>query len=1169
MNAVRKSFIFLFALITLFAFLYLPLHGLTLSNPLDPTKNHNPNNATDKPSSFLSEVSHAQGGLFNPDFKKTLDLGLRTYAWGQDRFGGFTKIGELKDNSGNTRAVAVGYGSVWAFNNASDTWSQGPSYSCNAEEDGRIAAAFFQNSLFLARIGIGDCGENFNAMNFWVFKFVNNVLTQTYFSGKLRSQRTAGEVGIILCQRATAVAPAAPTDTCNFERSNGAAYGPSMTVAGGALYVGFFRPTDDPNNDTGNHGKVVKVTGFNGNVPVMQIMCTSQGQDDVPQRFPILCRQIDNLTGAGNGQLFAIREEPRDWTWDPHIHRIVSLSTDPNNFNYVDTAIAYDTVYVDIMDSFTASDGRLRMAVGIFTPATFWSGGGCRNPQTHQIIIEGFLPDGGRGYSAYGTKTGGAVPDGKCNGGTGYIYNGGGFVETEGGKILFGFTYCAGTSTGNTSSNAKPVTACSDGTTGNAIIELYNGAWTGVDMRGSEIGNANYSDVRVTSMFYSATLRKLFAGIRNYPSIFGAVPNVVSRPGIWVQTYQPPIVNACSNLYFDGNPALTQGSVSPAKPNVSVTNIGTSTSAGGLGYIDILYNNTLYARKSVNGSVLNPTTGQYTMTVNFNLEADLKPLQTINATSVLVKVIIPGQVSYAPEAACTRVLTITPYSNPQVNNPNGGLSVTCSLDQPLNPYRIAFTIQGLPTANLPGAQVNKMRVIITPANDTKSTARNYYSFNASGVNTVATPYAIADNTTPVAFIGGNISNQSFTYQGSVAVFSFILNLDPNGSLYSQYYQVPGFRFATFVGDNTGRNNLLNGFGEVGSSSGVTSPLNQCSSLYYKTSNGDVRSTEPRAVSGVSSPYNKILRVTTNQGVNGQSDKDSRLRVSDYSYQGQGINTGFCSTYSRFGSTLSSQYCSSTSSSLGIAQIPALVTNLNAAMSNTSIKALTINGAQVSPWAVNNAANQSLDINIQSLPVASQSQIVLVKIQALPAGVSKVRILDPLNLASPDNVIIWCVATNCNLEVSPVTTTSNITLNTSNQIGYTTGATLNTFLLNKSRLYINTVPSGQTSLFSDVTTNNFVNIYNGAFITNNYFYTNNSTKTNVVKGFVYAKSIVAKGNGLSTTNDNLSITFRDFYDTATGTPKPLMYVDFDPKYYFVYRNLFVRPAESVPRNLVGT
>jgi len=1136
MKTVRKSLEFIVCFFYIISFLYLP-------NPVNKTH--------DKET--LSQTAKAQAGLFRPQFKKTLDLGnVRTYPWGQDRFGGFEKFGEINDNSGTPRVIAVGYGSLWLFNSANDTWSQGPSYSCNTEEDGNIAVSFFQNRVLINRTGFTACEENYNAHLLYIYGFVNNSLVLTYSSPKPCSQLTDFDRGAYINDNGT----------CLVGRSKGPAYGPSSTVAGNVMYFGFFRPSSDENE--ASYSSIIKVTGFSDQTPIMTTLC----------RGNAICRSSSNLIGASNGQLFAFQLQLAN---NGHTVRnmLISLSTDPNDFNKVDTGVFYDVSrhnggYFTVADSGNYfSDGKLRFAVVLHEGALTWSDGDCRSPETVQQVILTAAPNGVRGIDIKHSNVGARVPTGKCNNGTGYIYNGGGFAEANG-SILYGFTSCYGDNgrRGNTWNDTSNVTACSDGTSGNGLLNFLDGSWQNVNMKGSEIENPNASDVRVISMYYSSTYRKLFAGIRNSHRAIGTMPNLVYRPGIWVHSFVPPIVNSCKNLLFNGN--STSGSVSPGSPNITIVNNGTSTNAAGQGFIDIVYGGTVYSRKYANGSVSNPENGTYSMSVSFNLENDLRALQNLGVAQAQVRVAIPGTGSYASESSCILNLGITSYSNPFVD----GIMASCTTGQLLNPYRITFTMRAL-SSNFPGAQVTTIIVVLMPSNVVTNTPFEVGSNSPHG-----TKYVYVNNIMPTISADYSIENKSLTFSGSspsAATFTFTVSFNPDSAYSEQYFLQNGFRYYAYVSDNTGRFSQLNGY-----TVGILSPLDQCSSLYYKTGNGDVRTLEPRSVPGTSS-FNRILRVTSGQGINNQVNSDTRIRTSDYLYQGSSnLNTATCPNFTRLSSVPA--FCQSVGTYLGTANgaspLGQITTNLLTAMSNPSVGKTTITGAGLPAWAIINWGNASLDIDISAIPVSDQ-QIYIVKIDNLPGGVNKVRTFDIAPRSG--NVVIWCTIANCTMEISPVAITSNITINGNNQISFSTpywSPYGNSYqhpymyihpynLLYKSRLFVNTGTSGRTLLYSDPSNSNRVNIYLGGIVANNYFYTNTSRKTNVIKGFVYTKGVIARGNGVLSSNDNRSLTFRDFYDTTSGQPKPLLYVDYDPKYFFVYRNIFVRDAESVQKNLVGT
>src|SRR5689334_16144566 len=108
MKTVRKMLVLFTSCIYIFFLLYSPIN---FSRLLETDKNQISLNKSEKES--LATPAKAQSNpnqLLDPQFKRTSSLALRTYPWGQDRYGGFTKIGEIKDNAGTSRVIAVGYG---------------------------------------------------------------------------------------------------------------------------------------------------------------------------------------------------------------------------------------------------------------------------------------------------------------------------------------------------------------------------------------------------------------------------------------------------------------------------------------------------------------------------------------------------------------------------------------------------------------------------------------------------------------------------------------------------------------------------------------------------------------------------------------------------------------------------------------------------------------------------------------------------------------------------------------------------------------------------------------------------------------------------------------------------------------------------------------------------
>lgn len=106
MKTAHKIYTCILVIVYLFSFLYIPVSDFD-------------NTETSEDTSLLAEKAKAQSNtFFDPNMKLTQSY--RNFA--PTQYSGFTKIGSIKDNSNNDRVIAVGFGSLWLFDNANNSW---------------------------------------------------------------------------------------------------------------------------------------------------------------------------------------------------------------------------------------------------------------------------------------------------------------------------------------------------------------------------------------------------------------------------------------------------------------------------------------------------------------------------------------------------------------------------------------------------------------------------------------------------------------------------------------------------------------------------------------------------------------------------------------------------------------------------------------------------------------------------------------------------------------------------------------------------------------------------------------------------------------------------------------------------------------------------------------
>lgn len=758
----------------------------------------------------------------------------------------------------------------------------------------------------------------------------------------------------------------------------------------------------------------------------------------------------------------------------------------------------YEIDSVRVVDSKIFSDGKTRFAV-------FGKTGS--NPQVERMHIGGFRVSLNTVWSLSDVSNtlmhNKEFQNGISNSNTrephAYILAGGSFEEAEG-KILFGYSLCAHN---NYFLVNKPPTysmtyTCNDGSYNGS--RLYRSTSTGWD-------DLFVTGARTDTLYYSSRLRMLFGANLNPRMVGGQYHNALGVPqGIWAHSFAQ-IANKCSSL------AITPNPLTPSSPNqtVTITHSGTAKNPSGTAEISIVFNSNKILSRSGNATVTNHSTGGYSFSRNFTLTEIQNSLGDQRPSSVYIKVRVPG--TFADSTDCVGTLGLLLFSNPVID------SVVARCNR--SPYNINFKVSAS-ASNAPLAKVSEIALVLMPSTVSSATANSFKFDVSKGDMKSIIPNSIyitsdTPSTSSPSNILGNNKNISFDYVRATnrreLEFNIFINtnsFDSNKMDLINTFLSNGFSYTAYVRDSSGRTNLnSSGAGTYGTIiRSFYDDVNCVSGLTMNTSNGDV---------GISNMYHNILR----GGSKSPTTVITTRPVSEYLHE-------------RF---RSNARCSNRIAALcqNMSSVPAVATS-NVFEGNTNATVIAYSG---------NSLNISADSFKQQLIGNGPFLVQLTN--------SSVQVIDDLSVQKH---IVFLCATGCStITVNPVGSATTVGYNTKSKFQYTTAFQTGMDNVNSSRLYIN--PRGNIILGDLISGRSRPPVYNGAFITSEYLQTSNSYRTNIIRGFVTAKGVIASGG----TGTNAGLNFRDFSN-------PVLHITNDPKYIFLYSDILTTPADTVPRRIVG-
>jgi hypothetical protein len=519
----------------------------------------------------------------------------------------------------------------------------------------------------------------------------------------------------------------------------------------------------------------------------------------------------------------------------------------------------------------------------------------------------------------------------------------------------------------------------------------------------------------------------------------------------------------------------------------------------------------------------------------------------------------------------TPIATPTPTAAPQPPTFTS-FTFTCT---PSNGMTTPYKLTAAAITNAKGtAKIAKNYVVIAP---TYSGTRTYTYTAGTGVvsgSYTNTSVNVASYTTVAPSNTYTVSSTSLPANLTSPTFSFNVDFQSNNAFFQTFSS--GYDIYMYIEDSNGRNNLGGGttLPKVVADYNFDSSTS-CGKVYYSTLGGNYRSNEPGAYSGqsgLSVTYgvqgNKVWQ-TKNSGNTSYGTYDSEVGsdgfpyTSNFTYEAPtSLSTSSTTANSNFNvlninstspvvrrETIMNSFALSLDESVNLGKIQ-----------KYSYKTFLGAGAVEAP------ATNKITLTLGSLAAAEGG---IIEVTDATNTFRTLEIIDT-DTSGPNNIIIWCKLVACKMTVNAIKTVSTVTLDTSTKKMSYDKTGLQTVTNAKSRIYLNylageasttpieasqsysggTIPATRTIklIQASSTANNY---YLGAFMTNGYLFSGQSTNTDIIKGFVIARGVVAN----ATNNGTGNMYFKNF-------PNPFLLIDFDAKYSVEFAgSLASNPADT--------
>jgi hypothetical protein len=500
----------------------------------------------------------------------------------------------------------------------------------------------------------------------------------------------------------------------------------------------------------------------------------------------------------------------------------------------------------------------------------------------------------------------------------------------------------------------------------------------------------------------------------------------------------------------------------------------------------------------------------------------------------------------------------------------------------ISPYKINVDLSISPKA---GSKVKDAYAVIAPASDLDAG----YTFNGALGGPVGNSVNVRAEQ-PSSTSKYTISNNDLNPNVSPNTFKFdieFLNNASGMSLFNSYNTK--YDLYMYIEETDGTKNTIDGKLPKMVSNFIFDPIETCTKVYFSTSGGDLRTVERGSYQNNASLGTSILYGNSGNkfwqpaGIDGtkyqafDNDAENKGYASTSSYTFE----SYSSVSPRSTVNRTNGFDINTDTSADAIKrdkniLKSLITTIGSSVSTKKLNYLEINAdpsktsMPVSNFTRSTGTPRSMIVNFTNLPVDD----VLIVIDDF--NYEDVFIEDS-RTNTPNNIIVWCKTKSCNLKIKSVATVDSVDLTQNDRRVSYPRFGVTDLSANKSRIYLNyivdevattpvdaeisynstVVPSTRKIELINNPDKSKVSYFLGAMFTNGYIYSSNSNKTDVIRGMVISRGIVASATNAGIRN----LQFKDF-------PKPFMFIDYDPKYYIKFATLLEPPEDSQQIIYVG-
>lgn len=1149
-------------------------------NPIQPKIQEYNSSKSDNPTKSIENLQQASAVT-------TLSFTSSLRASGQFPPGtkGMTFIGEILDNNNTPRVVAVGSGSVWFTDLSGKFWFRHPQpYTLDVQDNVEAIVSPDRKNLFVAVQG------NYFFIN--IFRFdVNNNLSRTYYD---HLQNGAG---------------------LNFLGDSGGSYRPSLAIHNGLIYVLFSRGVGGQRNaflrvnsisstglpsfttlcDMANGGLSNQICGVSlqmfgydnpsTNNPNERLFFYSNLDKNIkyydgtlvprnlnylengnwisrPQFFTsdFVRIQSSYLSNAGNLLYSIIESNGASYyhgiylmSWNGYVSQV-----DPQYSVFSPTTTAVSVGFSDIVDGggnssmingYYITNGSNNI-IGINNNATFNFGYNIvGSPAAHVLYYSNFYK---RLYVASSNERNHPslpypMPE---NHKEIWIADYGGTPPPV--PVTCDDVVVTGSpmTTGSISINAR---GSSPTPTGNVTFALTGGSGASatnfsrvVTASANPTGSSNWNAAVTLSPsdFRPPSNANNLAGQGPITITVRTTPPGGSSPSCPIRTFQvniPSNVGTCGIAQINFNPALRNFVISPTNKNALFQLLGTTGNPFIRPNISMTIDSQVFPA-SYTGTGLTVSTPNTNWWQDFNVNIDNSFFTNLDTAKTLNYVINFDSASGVRSVCGSGQITYTPYSPPDLLTGIGQTNLSCTVNT--NPYNTRLNIVAIPSG-VSGARINRIDTVIYPNTNGYLGIVFQPSLAVGGVTDPSPNYlhittnvslsGTLTNTTAVLNSPFNVTGITGSQSGAQQTINYPLSVG-NRTNYEKFL-LNGFNIMVRVQDTTGRSAVEYVTGGLSN----LVPIENCTEgLYVKSVNGDYRQ-----IDGDGNSVGQYFLGVGGIGTDKYSDY-SRVnfgKASDWLYEFQS-------------STSIDDRCSI--SPLNCIKFP----NTNppqqpvrqlGVVKNLRDKLAEITNASPEYHVVEIATSTStIDLSIYKTPSLNGKKKLIIKIPDKGNYTIKNQ-----TVTDASTVFVNCEK-GCNL------TLDNTSSSATDLSGANNSYSFSSSLSDKKLIVVNYSADSEVP-YIRLNSLNPANrsIYLGSLLTNGYLVTDQSPKVNSIYGMVVSKGIVLN----SSNSSKKGLYFRDFIGTSSGVV-PILLVEYDPAYIFLTNNLLTRPADTVPRRIVG-